>query len=483
MKKLLLLSLLFSKSVLFSQTVLNSLPLSLNNLEKTQILNIEDKESKDIYAFVWDNQNINILKYNKSLFLTNQFTDLIKKEANRNLLGATISAGQKPTLYWISGNNKNILITTYNLAQKKSESLNFDFPRNHEYIINFFQENNTFYILAKEKELEHLLLYKFENQKCEIKMLDFSAFTFKNKQNVNISFNALLKYFPIKKIESGVLNPPNLTSQISKFYLADGRLIFTFDDRLERTQVFEVNLNTGIMKGRTFDRSVSKSPLRTVNSFYNDKKLFQIATNKDELLFEVKDFDTKNSIKKYSFSKNDTIPFKNSPFFLQINNKKPQQLKNTAKFLKDLDGLTPSISVIKNKKNSFITFSGFGESFDYYFKSDSPEEFGVREYYSINKIVYFDAMLNENLDFISDKQSEPMASENLFYYLNFNKKITLYHALELKNYYILSYYDDASKQFIMRKFTDGFMIENNRNSIISKSIFSNPATFEKISSY
>jgi len=60
MKKLLLISLLFSKSVLFSQTVLNSLPLSLNNLEKTQILNIEDKETKDIYAFAWDNQNINI---------------------------------------------------------------------------------------------------------------------------------------------------------------------------------------------------------------------------------------------------------------------------------------------------------------------------------------------------------------------------------------------------------------------------------------
>jgi len=314
-------------------------------------------------------------------------------------------------------------------------------------------------------------------------MLDFSPFTFKNKENVNISFNALIQYFPIKKIESDILNSLDLISSICKMYVLENRIILTFDDRVQRTQVFEVNLNTGIMKERTFDSPASKNPLATANSFYNDKKLFQIAANEDELLFEVKDFDSKNIIKKYSFSKNDSIPFKNSPFFVQINNKKPKQLKNTAKFLKDLEGLTAGISIIKNKQNTFVTFSGFGESHDYYFKADSPDQFGLREYYSLTKMVYFDATLNENLDFISDKQSQPLASENLFYYLNFNKSINLYDALELKNYYILSYYDDASKQFIMRKFTDGFMMGDNRNSIINKSIFSNPATFGKINSH
>ncbi|WP_281634257.1 hypothetical protein [Flavobacterium luteolum] len=480
MKKRLLFFLLFSKTVSFSQTVLNSLPLNINFLSKTQILNIEDKKNKEIYAFAWDKQSINILKYNQSLFLTSQFTDLIKKEANRNLIGSTISAEQRPTLYWISGNNKNILITTYNLDRKTSESVNFDFPRNHDYIINSFQDNNAFYILAKEIDFEHLLLYRFENQKCEIKMLDFSTFTFKNKEKVNISFNALIKQFPIKKMELDILNPIDFTSQISKMYVFNDYLILTFDNRLERTQVFEVNLNTGAMKERTFDQPVSKNPLRTSNSFYNDGKLFQVSANKEELLFQIKDFDSKNTIKKFSFSKNDSIPFKNSPFFVQINDKKPQQLKTTAKFLKDLDGLTAGISVVKNQKNSFVTFSGFGESIDYYFKSDSPDTFGVREYYSLSKVVYFDAALNENLDFVGNKHSEPLAIENLFYFLNNNKGIQLYDTLRLKNYYILSYYDKASQQFVMRKFTDGFMMEENRNPIINKSIFSNPAAFEKI---
>ncbi|MCY1446388.1 hypothetical protein D9M71_629520 [compost metagenome] len=73
-----------------------------------------------------------------------------------------------------------------------------------------------------------------------------------------------------------------------------------------------------------------------------------------------------------------------------------------------------------------------------------------------------------------------MAIENLFYFLNNNKGIKLYDTLRLSNYYILSYYDKASEQFVMRKFTDGFMMEDNGNPIANKSIFSNPGKFGKI---
>ncbi|WP_163409353.1 hypothetical protein [Flavobacterium ajazii] len=485
MKKLLLLLCTFYNTVLLSQTVLNSLPLHLNNLEKTQILNVEDEKTNDIYVFAWDNKNINILKYNKSLFLTNQFTDSIKYEMNRNLVGCHISQENKPTLYWISRNYRNILNKTYDLDTKTSKSLNFDFPGNHDYIISYFQQNNAFYILGKEKDFEHLMLYKFEEGKCEIKMLDFSTFIFKNQDNVNISFNALIKYFPIQKMESGILNPIDLVSKKSKLYVIDDQIVLTFDGDLIKTQIFTINLNTGDIEEKTFKLPVAKETFRRANSFYIEKKLFQMVANEEEFLFEVKDFDSGNTLKNYSFSKNDTIPFKNSPFLIQINNGKTNQLKNTAKFLKNLDGLPAGISVIKNKKNSFITFSGFGEYLEYYYSDyyfDSPDGFGERVTYSSHKMVYFDAMLNENLDFIKDKYAEPLAIDNLFYFLNTNKKVSLFDALKLKDYYILSYYDSVSKQFIMRKFTDGFNYEE-RNPIINKSILSQPASFGKIKSY
>ncbi|WP_289663770.1 hypothetical protein [Flavobacterium panacagri] len=480
MKKLLLLFVLFSKTVLFSQTVLNSLPLNLNFLGKTQILNAQDEKTKDIYAFTWDNKNVNILKYNPSLFLASQFSDSIKHETSRDLVGYSISEDKKPSLYWSSRDYKNILITTYNLDNKTSESLKFDFPKNQDYIISSFQQNNTFYILAKEKDFEHLLLYKFEDGKCEIKMFDFSSFIFKNERNVQISFNALIKYFPINKVDPNIYAPIELASSSSKMYVIQDHIILTFDNTLIKTQVFDLSIKTGDIKEKTFDFPASETPTRTTNSFYSDNKLFQVKANKEFLLFEIKDFESGKGIKNYSFSKNDTIPFMNSPFVMQIDNNEPRQLKTTEKFLKNINGLPAGISVFKNHKNSFITFSGFGEYRDFYFSFNSMDDFGERIPYSLSKAVYFDAMLNENWNFTKDFQARPLAVDNLFYFLNNNKNIRLYDTLRLKDFYILSYYDIASKQFIMRKFTDGPMMEDNGNPIMNKSQFSKPFSFGDI---
>ncbi|MBE8727510.1 hypothetical protein [Flavobacterium hungaricum] len=482
MKKLFTLFLLFCNTLIFSQTVLNSFPLNLNFLGKTQILNTEDEKNNAVYVFAWDDENINILKYNKSLFLTNQFTDSIKKEKNRNLIGCSIDKEQKPTLYWSSLSYKNILISTYDLENKTSKSLNFDFPRNHEYVIYSFQQHNAFYILAKEIDFEHLLLYKFEDGKCEIKMFDLSTFTYKNKDNVSISFNALIKYFPIKKIEPDVLNPIDVAARISKLYVQDDHLILTVDSSLLKTQAFDLTMSTGKVKERTFNLPAAQNPFQSANSFYFDKKLFQVVANTEEFVFEIKDFESGNSIKTYRLTKSDSIPFKMSPFYMQVENKKPRELETTAKFLKNLEGLTPGISITKNNKNNFITFSGLGEFKDFYYNAAADDDFGERSYYSAGKMVYFDAMLNENFDFIKDKRAVPSAIDNLFYFLNSNKKIQLYDALKLEDSYLLSYYDTNSKQYIMRRFTEGYSNLDSGNPISNKSLFSQPVRFEKIKS-
>lgn len=482
MKKLLLLFLLFFKTALFSQTILNSLPLNLNFLGKTQILNAKDENTNDIYIFTWDNRNINILKYNQFLFLSNQFTDSIKHETSRNLIGYSISKNKNPTLYWSSRDYRNILMTVYNLDSKTSEILHFDFPQNHDYVISTFQQHNAFYILAKERDQDHLLLYKFEDGKCGVKVFDFSTFTFKNKKNTPISFHTFIKQFPINQIDPDIYATIDLASSVSKMYVNQDHIILTFDNNFIKTQAFDLNIKTGGVEEKTFNLPDYESPSRTSNSFYSNNKLFQIKASKESFLIEIKDFDTEKSIKSYSFSKNDTIPFKNSPFIMQIDNGRPTQLKTTEKFLKNINGLTAGIAVFQNQKNSFITFSGLGNYSDFYFAYDVYDDFGQRVSYSLSKVVYFDALLDENFNFSKDNQTRPLAIENLFYFLNVNKKIKIYDALRLKDYYILSYYDDTSKQFIMRKFTDGFIMEDNGNPIINKSVFSNPANFMKINS-
>ncbi|TDO83997.1 hypothetical protein EV143_101442 [Flavobacterium chryseum] len=482
MKNLLLFFLIFSKSILFGQTILNSFPLNLNNpLENGQILNVEDVKTHDVYAFATDDKNITILKYNKSLFLTNQFTDSIRIAENRTLMGHSLSEDGNPTLYWGSDNLKNIKIIKYYLDTKNSKTLNFDFPQNDDYIISTFQKNNSFYVLAKEKREQHLLLYEFKNGNCEIKMFDFSGFNFQNEKGQNFTLSTLIKYYPIHKMESNDFNPLDKTTSINKMYVLEDRIILTLDYSAKKTQVFDLNMETLVVTEKNFNQPVSKKASQNSNSFYSENQLFQVKANKDEFLFDLKDFDSGKTLKSISFSKNDTIRFKNSPFFLQTSNNKPQELKTTSKFLSHLSDLSVGVSVLKNKKNNFITFGGYVEyvafSIDYG-QNDFFNDGNGQSQYTRTKTVSFDAVLNPDLEFVN-QQSEPLAIDNIFYFLSITKNVSLENILKLKDYSILGYYDLVSKQFIMRKFTDGFIREGNGNPIMNKAQFSKPFRFEK----
>jgi hypothetical protein len=487
MKKLLFLLCFFYNAVLLSQTVLNSFALNLNRpLEDGQILNIEDTKTNDIYVFAADDKFINILKYNKSLFLTNQFTDSIKLARDRSLIGHSISDDGNPLLYWATNNLRNIRIIKYFPETKTSRALNFDLPPNTEYIITTFQKNNMFYMLCKEINQQHLLLYEFNNGKAEVKMFDLSGILFQNDKGQNLAFNTIIRYYPIEKMDSDSFNTLDKTVHKTKMYISDGHIFLSFDYSLKKTQVLDLDLTTANVSEKNFIQPVSHKASKSSNSFMYENKLLQMKASKEEFLFDIKDFDSGKTLKSISVSKKDSVNFKNSPFFLQINNKKPQEIKTTEKFLKQLSSLNTSISAFKNQQNTLLSFGGFVEyqisGFDNiqnnlladFFDND----FGGYSEYS-SKMIYFDAMINSNLEFVNSKQSEPLAIDNLFYYLSINKNISLQNILKLKEYYILGYYDVASKQYIMRKFTDGFYYEE-RNPIINKSSLSKPYSFENL---
>lgn len=488
MKKLLFFFLIISKSGILAQTVLNSYPLDLNNpLEIGQVLSTEDVKTHNLYAFAADDNKINILKYNRSYFLTDKFIDTLQTEKNRSLLGHSISEDGNPTLYWGTKNFKNIRIVKYFFDTKTSKALSFSFPVSNEYIITSFQKNNSFYIFAKESNAPHLLLYEFQNGKCEIKMFDLSAFVFQNEKGQNYNLSVLLKYFPIQKIDSNDFSGLDKSAQIIKLYLLDNSIVLSFDYNPKKTQILELNLETTEITEKNFEQPVSKNPTRKTNSFFSKNKVFQIKTNRDEFLFNIKDYNTGNTIKTVSISKNDSISFKNSPMFLQVNNENPQKLKTTAKFLKQLSGLTPGISVVEQGNVSFLTFGGFKEQiytslfipareFMTFEDFDNP----ISQQYAQSRMVFFDAVLNSNTDFINNQPQEPLAFDNILYYLSIDKNVSLQNTLKLKDYSILTYYDMALKQLVIRKFTDGFIREDNGNPIMNKSQFSKPASFGSI---
>jgi hypothetical protein len=489
MKKLFLIFCVFYNAVLLSQTVLNTFSLNLNRpVENGQILNIEDVKTNDVYVFAADDKYINILKYNKSLFLTNQFTDSIKLAKDRTLIGHSIGDDGNPILYWATNNLRNIRIVKYYLETKTTKALNFDLPPNNEYLVTTFQKNNNFYILSKERDQQHLLLYEFNNGKAEVKMFDLSGIQFQNEKGQTLAFNTVIRYYPIEKMDPDNFNTLDKTIHKTKMYVLDNHILLTFDYSLKKTQVLDLNLTNVSVTEKNFNQPITKKPSKTSNSFVYENKLLQIKSGKEELVFDIKDFDSGKTLKSVNVSKKDTIDFKNSSFFLQINDKKPQEIKTTDKFLKQLSAINSGITAFKNQKNTFISLGGFAEyqisGYDYIQTNSLADffdnDFGNYSEYA-SKMVYFDAMLNSDLEFVHQKQAEPLAIDNVFYYLSINKNITLQNILKLKDYYILGYYDPILKQYMMRKFTDGFYYEE-KNPIINKATLSNPFSFDNIKS-
>ena len=474
MKKLLLLSLLISKSVLFGQTVLASFPLDFKKTDEyNQVLNVENTETHEIFVFACNSENITILKYNNAVFLNDQFVFPRTNLENRLLIGYSFGEDGNPILYWASQNSKDIIIGKYYLETKTFKLLKFSFPFSTEYIVDYFQEKNTFYILSKDKEEQALALYIFKNGVLEEKEFDFSSFVFQNKNTQLVTFNKIIEENPIEKIDTDAFTPFDKSTKISKAYLINNHLILTLDHNPKKTQVFDLDIENHTVSEKSFTQPVLDNSNKISNSFFSDNKLYQISGSKYGISIEIKDYNSGQTLKDIKVLKNDTIKFKTSPLLLQYDGRQPTELKKTSQFLNRLVFLDIGLSAFKNRQNTFLTIGGTPKTEDYY-------QFYMNDFASLDhtESVYFETTLNDNLEFIKDEH-QPLAIDNIYYFLSLQKKAAFQNIFKFKNYYILGYYDFGTKQYVMRKFTDGFIEPEITNPIINKAVFSRPFPLKK----
>lgn len=463
MKRIFLFLFLISSTVLLSQTVLTSYAIDLKNkVGQSEIMTGENTATRDVFVFAASADSLSILKYNSALFLRDKFVTNRQYTQNRSLMGYSFSEDGNPTLYWFSPEEKTIILIKYYLENRTSRALKFQFPLDENYLLAQYQKDNNFYLLMQSKTKQALTAFVFKNGMAEERFLDFSAFKFIDRKTQPKTFNQILNENPIEKMDAGEYNPLYKVSAKSKLYTLPNRLILTLDQSFRKTQVFDINLENQEIKEKTFTKSVGEKNPKSSNSYYHENKLYQINVNADELFFDIKDYESGESIKSFAVTKKDTIRFGNSPLLMQIEDRPPKQLKNTAKFLKTLSSLDAGLSVYKNQKNLFITLGGSGSdlksiSMNGFAFNDPFGDFPSNGYYNIetNYSVFFESIWTKKLE-LTKETHEPFASDKVYYFLDSHKEAVLYNTLKLNNYIILSYYDIAAKQLVLRKFADGF---------------------------
>ena len=463
MKRIFLFLFLISSTVLLSQTVLTSYSIDLKNkLGQSEVMVGENTATHDIFVFAASADSLSILKYNSALFLRDKFVTNRQYTENRSLMGYSFSEDGNPTLYWFSKEEKSLILIKYYLENKTSRALKFQTPLDDNYLLTNYQKDNNFYLLMQSKTKQALTAFVFKNGMAEERFLDFSSFKFIDRKTQPKTFNQILNENPIEKMDSGEYNPLYKVSAKSKLYTLPNRLILTLDQSFRKTQLFDINLENQEIKEKTFMKPVGEKNPKSSNSYYHENKLYQINVNADELLFDIKDYESGESIKSFTTTKKDTIRFANSPLLMQVEDREPKLLKNTAKFLKVMSSLDAGISVYKNQKNLFITLGGSGSdlksiSMNGFNFNDPFGDFPSNSYYNIetNYSVFFESIWTKKLE-LTQETHEPFAADKVYYFFDSHKEAALSNTLKLNNYTILSYYDVVGKQIVLRKFIDGF---------------------------
>ncbi|MBK0369448.1 hypothetical protein [Flavobacterium agrisoli] len=489
MAKTIHLFLLFCTSIVCGQTTLSTYAIDLKTSKnEVQIINAVNSRTQELFVFIAEPTKVTLLKYNKALFLKDQFTSSrLRYSSENSLLGYSFNEDGNPTLFWKLNNTNIILISNYSFENKTCQNKIFKVPLNEQNWLVTFQNNDLFHLLTKHKSESNFILYVFKNGICEAKKIDFSSYAFQENNSIPVSLNYILKKYPIQKMDTESPNSLFDTSLKSKLYALKDHLILTFDHHLQYTLFFDINLISNTVADKKIKHSDLLDTKRLSNSFFSGDKLFQYCANSDAFSFSITDSRSDQLLKQIKIAKTDSVFFKNSPFFYQKNDGKPRKIKNTKKFLQELLVQDIGLSVYQNRDENYVTFGGTSVTESFISTMATPDlmqdntfDFYNNGYFVTNsEMVYFESLLDDKLEFVTQERLYPLAFENLMLFLNEHKEIELENIFRYEDYYVLGYYDGFSKQFVMRKFTDGFYFEE-KNPVITRSYFSQPVRFKSI---
>lgn len=308
-------------------------------------------DEKENYLVVHSNESKNQFVLNKLSFQNN--TSEMKEKGvhlitfnleNFEVLSPSTFTHRKPKLVFLqsASTEKYIhLIFAIELTSKLAV-LSFDIDGNQKTQVFDFWEEDFFNDENKKVKLYDILY----NKKPAI------GFTLKTND-----------FYDMFKITMGQNKPLTIenSSCINKLYTKDERLIFAFDKNKNHTQIVDLDLTTGTYKFKKIEKPLLNTPInkKKTNSLIFEDHFISLASTKDMASIEIRNLDSHELIKEYSFNINEPIAIKNTPLIQRGGTYEDyRELGSNKKFLRKLYASRIGISVSKKENNYIITIGG-----------------------------------------------------------------------------------------------------------------------------
>ncbi len=461
---------------LFAQTKITSFKnfLKENSTDIEDVVPVVDTKNNDLVILITDAKKVYAYRFNDKFKLTDQLSSETKRRKYKVLLGSSITDNQYK-IFLANKSKTQFSAANFSFDENKNTIKEFLLPSGQTFI-QAISLNNKFYVISGSKTYGNLYLNHIStDNNLQFYPIDLTNIKFKNKRGKDVIATDLLFPFnstPIKKFEKDTPNSIESVSEATKMYLIDEKLVITFDENKNLTQVLTIDLNSKQATKTTFNKPLSniKSGGKKTNSFIYDDKIAIVAATKNVLSMHVLDYLTGNFIKEYAVSQDEEILFKNSPIIQKggfYNGYR--ELEKTKKFLRKITTGKIGISVIKSKENYLFTLGGYVEQ-----RPAAPMMMGGfggvgGVIGSVNANLFFNPTMFAYNSFTNTKSTQIEClfdkdfnhikgeiKENVFdkmkkYRTNSEKGSTVF---KYKDFFIMTDYNAFSKDFIFIKFTD-----------------------------
>lgn len=464
----------------------------LNSLGQEIILEINDAlESKNYQLYETIpivNKKANKLSLlmltskNVKGFLINEKNEVISNLSLKDnirkysiVLGHSYNSQEDYRIIIANRKNNKFGIITFSYTSQTTQLKEFEFNSPKERFIQTVQNDDKFYLLSFLDETSTLNIYSFDdNGNYEVIPISLENENLLNIKNEPTPISAFFFNANFPKIDYNNPTSIEVSSEVSKLYIGNGQITFSFDNNKKFTQIVSIDLNSYTYRIKKYLQpleEIEKYKDKKTNSFLGKEYIYLFASDKDHFEFRIEDLATSKIVKSFKVDSDDVIQFKNTPLIQKGGNLKYyRELEGTNKFLRKINTDKIGVSVFYQNENYIITLGGT-QLINNSSPMMIPTGIGVASIstptgviyhnpfftaynsYSTSKAIYFQSYFDNNLRHIEGEIPDNAFERIKEFEDNENKIYTDGKTIfKHKNYFLRGAYSSFKKSYILRKF-------------------------------